>query len=110
MINPYQRTRQVAVFDSIQWLKQSNCTAVASTGLWPDYLYLTALAPIKYTGEIVKPSDIALQKSTQLEVTCVAVATDSPNFEAFRTNPGYRELYHNNMIWIFLITRYVDSS
>lgn len=103
IINPYQRSRQEAVFDSMQWLKQQgNCSAVASSGLWPDYLYLTPLTSIRYAGEIVKPSDIVMEGSTG--VSCVAVAADSPNFEAFQTSPSYLELYHNNLVWIFSIT------
>jgi len=105
MINPYQRTRQEAVFDSMEWLKeQGNCSSVASSGLWPDYLYLMALTPIKYTGDFVKPPDIVLQKSIELGFTCVAVANNSPYFESFLTNPSYLELYHNNLIWIFAIS------
>lgn len=88
----------------MQWLKQQgNCSTVASSGLWPDYLYLPALTPLKYTGEIFKPSDIAQGKYAA--VNCVAVATDSPYFEAFQTSPSYRYLYRNNLVWIFSIIR-----
>ena len=111
MINPYQRARQEAVFDSMEWLKQQgNCSSVASSGLWPDYLYLMALTPVKYAGDFVKPPDVVLQKSTELGFTCVAVATDSPYFESFQTSPSYLELYHNNMVWIFAVSRSLNSS
>ena len=104
MVNPYQRARQEEIYGSMEWLKQSNCTAVASSGLWPDYLYLQALTPVRYNGDFVKPADIVLQKSTELGFTCVAVANDGPYFESFLTSPSYRELYHNNMVWIFAIS------
>jgi len=111
MINPYQRARQEAIFDSMEWLKQQgNCSSVASSGLWPDYLYLMALTPIKYAGDYVKPPDVVLQKSTELGFTCVAVATYSPYFESFQTSPSYLELYHNNMVWIFAVSRFVNAS
>jgi hypothetical protein len=105
IVNPYQRARQEAVFDSMEWLKQQgNCSSVASSGLWPDYLYLMALTPVKYTGDFVKPPDVVLQKSTELGFTCVAVGNDAPYFESFLTSPSYRELYHNEMVWIFAIS------
>ena len=104
MVNPYERTRQEAIFDSMQWLKQSDCAAVASSGLWPDYIYLQALTPLNYKGDFVKPADVVLQKSIEVGFTCAAVATDSPYFESFQASPSYRELYHNNMVWIFAIS------
>ena len=89
----------------MEWLnQQSNCSAVASSGLWPDYLYLQALTPLNYKGDFVKPADVVLQKSTEIGFTCVAVATDGPYFESFLTSPSYLELYHNNLVWIFDIS------
>ena len=103
MVNPNQRARQENIYSSMQWLKQSNCTAVASSGLYPDYLYLQVLTPVPYKGDFAKPADV-LQKSTELGLACVAVANDAPYFESFLTSPSYRELYHNNIVWIFAIT------
>lgn len=105
IVNPYQRARQEAVFDSMEWLnQQGNCSAVASSGLWPDYLYLQALTSLNYKGDFVKPADVVLQKSIEIGFTCAAVATNSPYFESFLTSPSYLELYHNDLVWIFDIS------
>lgn len=105
IINPYQRSREEAVFDSMQWLSQyGNCPVVASSGLWPDYLYLQALTPLNYTTDFVQPADIVLGKSAAIGFTCVAVAANSPYFNTYQANPSYRELYHNNMVWVYAIS------
>ncbi len=110
IINPNQRARHEAVFDSMQWLKQSKCSVVASSGLWPDYLYLNALTPLSYKGDFVKPPDVVLQKSAEIGFTCIAVSTESPYFDSFEASNSYAELYHNNMVWIFAISHPVNSA
>lgn len=107
MINPNLRVRQEAIFDSMQWLGggQSNCRVVASSGLWPDYLYVSVLTNIKYSGDFVKPPAVMLQKSIQLGFSCVAVADDSAYFSSFQTSRNFVVLYRNQLVWIFLITQ-----
>ncbi|MGD0175557.1 MAG: hypothetical protein ABSC50_01885 [Candidatus Bathyarchaeia archaeon] len=105
MVNPYQRSRQEAIFNSMQWLSQhSNCQVIASGGLWPDYLYLSALTSLNYTGDFFKPADVILAKSTEIGFSCIAVSTDNPYFNTFQANPNYLALYHNEKVWIFAIS------
>lgn len=107
MINPSLRLRQEAIYGSMQWLGggQSNCTVVASSGLWPDYLHISALTNIKYSGDFVNPPDVMLQKSMQLGFSCVVVTDDSAYFPSLQTNRIFVELYQNQLVWIFLITQ-----
>ena len=105
MVNPYQRSRQEAIFDSMQWFSQHNsCTVVASGGLWPDYIYMWALTSVNYTGDFVRPADVILGKSTELGFTCIAVSTDNQYFNTFQANPDYIAFYHNDLVWIFAIS------
>jgi hypothetical protein len=102
LISPYQRTRQEDVFASMEFLQKGNCSIVASSGLWPDYLYLSAFTSLKYTGEIANFSEMASEKVTG--VNCVAVAADSPYLDSFLANSTYPELYHNGFVWIFRVS------
>jgi len=102
--NPYGRTRQNAIFDSMIWLKGSPCASgVASSGLWPDYQYLPALTGIPYAGDFLKPPEIVLQKSNQLNFKCVVVATNSLYFPSFQATARLKQEYQNEMLAVFLI-------
>jgi hypothetical protein len=101
--NPYGRSLQDAVFDSMMWLKGSPCSGVASSGLWPDYQYLPALTGIPYAGDFVKPPQVVLQESTQMKFNCVVVAIKNPYFGAFQLASEFEREYQNEMLAVFLI-------
>jgi hypothetical protein len=104
--NPSSRNYQSAVYDSMIWLEQGSCpNAVASVGLWPDYMYLPALTGIPYVGDFVKPPDYVLQKSTTLGFRCLVVAKSNQYFQQFENNASFQEKYRNELITIFVIDR-----
>ena len=101
--NPPGRSLQKAVFDSMTWLKGSQCGSVASSGLWPDYQYLPALTGIRYAGDFVKPPEVVLEESKQMQFNCVVVAIKNPYFPAFQLASEYEREYQNEMLAVFLI-------
>jgi hypothetical protein len=104
--NPSGRNHQSAVYDSMLWLEQSNCSeGAASVGLWPDYQYLPALVGVKYIGDFVKPPDYILQKSAGVGFHCLAV--QSQYYQEFANNVFFQERYRNELVAIFDITEYL---
>lgn len=102
--NPYGRSLQEAVFESMIWLKGSPCVSgVASSGLWSDYQYLPALTGITYPGDFVKPPEVVLQKSTQLKFNCVVVAVRSEYFGLFHVSSKFESEYQNQTLEGFMI-------
>jgi hypothetical protein len=103
--NPTGRAQQIAIYQSMIWLKQSNCTGgVASVGLWPDYQYLPAFTDIPYAGDFVRPPDYLLQKSVTLGFSCLVVNKQNQYFQLYEENLSLHEEFSNELVAIFQIS------
>lgn len=104
--NPVTRTREVAVFDSMQWLSQNGCAAgVLSVGLGPDYMYLNALTGLHYVGDYDESATAALNQSARLGFQCVAVSAQDTFLPTFESIAAFEWRYRNSFVVIFLITK-----
>jgi hypothetical protein len=102
--NPSGRNYQSAVYDSMLWLEQTNCSkGAASVGLWPDYQYLPALTEVPYAGDFNWPPDYLLQKSASLGFRCLVVSKNNQYFRQFNNNSEFEKEYQNELTAIFTI-------
>jgi hypothetical protein len=105
--NPTTRARQIAVFESMQWLSRNGCAdGVLSVGLGQDYSYLQALTGLKYVGDYEESANSTLNQSAGLGFHCVAVSAEDvflPNFESTTT---FEQKYRNSFVVIFFITQH----
>jgi hypothetical protein len=102
--NPSGRNYQSAVYDSMLWLEQTNCSeGAASVGLWPDYEYLPALSGVPYAGDFNRPPDYVLQKSASLGFRCLVVSKGNQHFQQFNNNSEFEKEYQNELTTIFTI-------
>lgn len=105
--DPANRSRQLGVQASMEWLMQSNCPkGVASLGFWVEYRFLPTLTGVPYYGDLLyftKP-DRVFQKSVELGFSCVAMETGNQNFHLFEVDSRFQEKYRNDAVAIFLVT------
>jgi hypothetical protein len=102
--DPNERPRQVAIVDSMDWLRLADCgEGVASVGLWADYRYLPILTGIRYFGDFNEAADRLLERVVQRQFGCVAVSATSPYFSSFESEPKLQMKYGNTILSIFQI-------
>lgn len=105
--NPQGRLHQQNVMESMDWLKQNQCSSeIASLGLFPDYRYLTILTGLPYAGDLLAntPPSVVLQDSAAMGYGCVVMQTDNPNYALFAVNQSFQQKYRNTEVAIFFIT------
>ena len=105
--DPANRSRQVGVQASMEWLMQNNCPkGVASLGLWVEYRFLPTLTGVPYYGDLLyfTSPDKVFRKSVELGFSCVAMQTGNQNFHLFEVDSRFQEKYRNDKVAIFLVT------